>query len=190
LGFDPPRQTTSRKPNDMLRILVSMGGADPFKLTELALDGLSRLKVPFQADIVVGPAFADPAGTVARIEGAGPGFRARTKISDMASLYPEADMAIVAFGVSAYEAAAFGVPAIYLPISTGHALSASVFVTAGLGVALLEQPSPDQITQAVMHIAENETLRQSMSATGPRLVDGRGALRIAAELAETAEKKS
>jgi spore coat polysaccharide biosynthesis protein SpsF len=42
---------------------------------------------------------------------------------------------LAAFGVTAYELAAFGVPAIYLSLTQDHALSASAFEQDGMGLA-------------------------------------------------------
>ena len=47
-----------------------------------------------------------------------------------------APVAVAAFGVSAYELAAYGVPALYLSLTKDHALSASAFEQAGMGLSL------------------------------------------------------
>jgi spore coat polysaccharide biosynthesis protein SpsF len=190
LGFHPAPLTAPRTPHDEFRILVTMGGADPLKLTGLALDALRRIGAKVQADIVIGPAFANAEAIIANIGNAGPQFRAWTGISDLASLSNETDLAIIAFGVTAYELAALGVPAIYIPISADHALSASAFVAAGLGTALPERPSAEQIASAAIGLIEDKTRRQAMRETGPRIVDGQGALRIAADLAAAVETHS
>ena len=46
---------------------------------------------------------------------------------DLAIAYASADLALCAFGVTAYELAAFGVPALYLGLTEDHARSAGAF---------------------------------------------------------------
>jgi spore coat polysaccharide biosynthesis protein SpsF len=187
LGFDPARLAVKREAGGRPSILVSMGGADPLRLTDLALEALRQVQRPLRADFVIGPAFSDTAGVIARIGSAGPDFRALTGITDLSALIAGADLALISFGVTAYEAAALGVPALYLPISASHALSASIFVAAGLGLAMAEKPSVDQIAGALARLIDDDEQRKAMRERGPKLVDGRGAVRIAQELAGAVE---
>ena len=99
-------------------------------------------------------------------------------------------MAVIAFGVTAYEMAALGIPALYLPISADHARSASAFVSAGLGLALPEHASAETIGSAVTGLMANDAGRRDMRLAGPGTVDGQGAGRIAADLAEAAARRS
>src|SRR6185437_12456332 len=188
LGFDPGRLAAKATAHKGLHILVSMGGADPLNFTELARQVLSRMPQDFSADFIIGPAFIDASAIAARIEGMGRDFHALRDVSDLVAEFASADIAVIAFGVTAYEVAALGVPALYLPVSPGHALSASMFVAAGLGLALPEKPSAPQIVAALEDLIGNPARLQAMREAGPRVVDGLGATRIAAELAEAAEK--
>ena len=54
---------------------------------------------------------------------------------DLSVEYANADVAICAFGVTAYELAACGVPAIYIGLTRDHVLSASAFADAGMGLS-------------------------------------------------------
>jgi spore coat polysaccharide biosynthesis protein SpsF len=184
LGFDPARLASpSRAHKDGLHIVVSMGGADPLGLTDLAVEAVRGVSYDLRADFIIGPAFADPEALAARIAKASPHFRALKNVPDLASVFAGADLAVIAFGVTAYELAALGVPAIYLPISADHARSASVFASAGLGVALPQNEPAANIAAAVTNLMENEKQRHAMRLAGPRIMDGKGALRIAADLA-------
>jgi spore coat polysaccharide biosynthesis protein SpsF len=182
LGFDPGRIAAGR--TDGRRLVVSMGGADPLDLTGLALDALQGLKLPLHADIVIGPAFARRNELLDRIEKAGPHVQARDGVAGPAEIFAGADLALVAFGVTAYELAALGVPALYLAISDDHARSASAFADAGLGQALGMNVSAAAIETALAALASDPARRAAMHEAGLRLVDGKGALRIAAELGQ------
>jgi spore coat polysaccharide biosynthesis predicted glycosyltransferase SpsG len=141
--------------------------------------------MPFEADFIVGPVFADPAGLALRIRDAGENFHVLTGVTDLAPVFSGVALAVVAFGVTAYELAALGVPALYLAISDDHARAASAFVAAGLGFALPEQASCEQIAGAVRDLIANEGQRRSMRAAGLKTVDGRGAGHVAADLVAT-----
>lgn len=177
LGFNPAR-ITRQAPSG--RVVVSMGGADPMGLTDVALQALGQAGAP-EADFIIGPAFAAPEALAARITKAG--FAAHRGVADLAPLFAQGALALVAFGITAYELAALGVPALYLPISEDHARSAAAFVDAGMGEALPLNATPDQIARAVRLLLGESARRAAMAAAGPRLVDGKGASRIAADLA-------
>jgi spore coat polysaccharide biosynthesis protein SpsF len=190
LGFDPAQLMPAKLTQESApRIVVSMGGADPLNLTVIALKALGSLEQLVRADFVIGPAFADPEGVVARIENASPHFRALRNVSDLSSVFAGADLAVVAFGVTAYELAALGVPAIYLPISADHAVSAQIFTAAGLGVALPMGVSARDIAVCVTQLMGDEKRRNAVRRAGPALVDGRGAANIAADLAAVSEQR-
>jgi len=87
--------------------------------------------------------------------------------------------------VTAYELASFGVPALYLCLTEDHALSASAFEYAGMGVSLgvAETVSDDRIAKSVWSMLGDTARRREMHAAGLMTIDGEGASRIAADLA-------
>ena len=186
LGFDPSRISIPVKPQGATpRLVISMGGADPFNKTALVLPALQRLTIPFEASFIIGPAFSDPAGVASTIGKAGANFHALEGVANPAEIFATADLALVSFGVTAYELAALGVPAIYLPIFPDHARSASVFVAEGLGLLLAQSASAEDIAAAVEGLIGDARLA-SMRRAGPKILDGMGAGRIAADLAKAA----
>ena len=97
-----------------------------------------------------------------------------------------ADIGLVTFGVTAFELATIGVPAVYLCLNEDHVASASAFVNAGMGVSLGAASGVDEpmISEAVQQLIEDPDLCRSMSAAGRMNLDGRGAQRIASRLAQ------
>ena len=80
-------------------------------------------------------------------------------------------------------------PVIYLPISQDHLRSASIFVSAGLGLALPEAVPADVLASTVSGLMKDEGLRRIIThVTGPKIVTGKGAINIAADLAEAVSK--
>ncbi len=98
-----------------------------------------------------------------------------------------AGVAVVAGGITLYEACALETPAVVVPVVEAQrpAIDAAVaarVVTAG---APLGQPiTPASIAEAVRLLVESRTLAASRAAAAARLVDGAGAMRVVAKLKE------
>ena len=63
------------------------------------------------------------------IEAMSPGFETVQGVSDLGAEFASADLALIAFGVTAYELAALGVPALYLALSADHAILSVRFLS-------------------------------------------------------------
>jgi spore coat polysaccharide biosynthesis protein SpsF len=166
-------------------LLVSMGGSDPLGLTMRAARALTRLDPIFRARFVIGPGVADREKVASAIVKLKSNFETIEGADDLANEYASADFALAAFGVTAYELASFGVPALYLCLTEDHALSASAFEYAGMGVSLgvAETVSDDRIAKSVWSMLGDTSRRREMHAAGLMTIDGEGASRIAADLA-------
>jgi spore coat polysaccharide biosynthesis protein SpsF len=174
-----PRAQSSRP-----TLLVSMGGSDPMGLTLRAARALARVEPVFRVRFVIGPGMEDRERVARAIVALRPNFETIEGADDLAIEYASADAALVAFGVSAYELAAFGVPAIYLGLTKDHALSASAFEHAGMGLSLgvAENVTDEAIAKAVWQLLNDAQRRREMRAAGLMTIDGEGAARIAADL--------
>ena len=98
--------------------------------------------------------------------------------------------ALCAFGVTAYELAACGVPAIYLGLTDDHARSATAFADAGMGISLgvASHVSDTDIAATVQWLLHKPGARREMRGCGLSLMDGQGAARIAADLSQALEQ--
>ncbi len=165
-------------------LLVAMGGSDCAGLTLRMAEALAPLDPAFRARFVIGPGMAQREQTARAIVRLGSNFETIEGADGLATEYASADMALAAFGVMAYELAAFGVPALYLCRSEEDALSASAFEYAGMGVSLGPAARvPDtQIAKSVWALLGDTARRREMRAAGPMAIDGEGAARIAADL--------
>jgi spore coat polysaccharide biosynthesis protein SpsF len=160
-------------------MIVTMGGSDPKDFTRLALKAVAQVTAPLKARFVIGPNFADPNALANQIEAAG--FEVLHDAVDLAAEFARADLALISFGVTAYEMAALGVPSLYLTLSEDHARSASALCQAGMGDIVA--PDADIITSALARLIADRDRRDAMTKAGRTLIDGKGAQRIAAELA-------
>jgi spore coat polysaccharide biosynthesis protein SpsF len=184
LGLNPhltPVNAMSSRPT----LLVAMGGSDPQELTLRAAKALAPLDPIFRIRFVVGTGMADAAKVAANVVALKGNYETIEGADDLATEYASADLALCAFGVTAYELAAFGVPAIYLGLTEDHARSASAFEAAGMGQSLgvASQIENDDILAAVKALMNDAARRREMRHAGFAILDGNGAMRIAADLA-------
>lgn len=178
-------------PGSRLTLLISMGGSDPLRLTLRAAMALQSLPPVFRARFVIGPGISDGPALARDIAAMGDNFETIEGADDLMTEYASADLALAAFGVTAYELASFGVPAIYLGITTDHVLSASAFDAAGMGVSLgLAEDVPDRkLAQTVWSLLTDQIRRNKMHDTCLELMSGDGAARVAADIAEVLAAK-
>lgn len=184
LGLNPhltPVHAMSARPT----LLVAMGGSDPQGLTLRAAQALMPLDATFRIRFVIGTGMADAAKVAAQLVSLKDSYETIEGADDLAVEYASADLALCAFGVTAYELAAFGVPAIYLGLTEDHARSASAFEAAGMGQSLgvASQVGDDDILAAVKALMNDPIRRREMRNAGFATLDGNGAARIAADLA-------
>jgi len=175
-----PQRALSPRPT----LLVTMGGSDPEGLTQRAARALSKIKPNFRVRFVIGPSVADAQMVARKAEMISPNVEIVTGVQDLSAEFASCDVALCTFGVTAYELAAHGVPAIYLCLTEDHALSASAFERAGMGVSLgiHDRIEDEDITGAVIALLSDAERRNEMRAAGLTTLDGSGARRIAADL--------
>jgi spore coat polysaccharide biosynthesis protein SpsF len=176
---------SSRRAAARPTVLVAMGGSDPAGLTLRAGKALAALGSGIRVRFVIGGGMADGAQAARALVGLNSNYETVEGAEDLATEYASADLALCAFGVTAYELAAFGVPAIYLGLTADHAASASAFVDAGLGISLgvAADVTDAAMAEAVSSLLNRPQTRRAMRAAGLQRMDGQGAARIAADLA-------
>jgi len=170
------------------RILVTMGGSDPGGLTMLALEALDRLDEDFTIDLILGGGFMHESAFQTWMVGAKRKYRVRRNVPDLSDLMVEIDLAVISFGVTAYEIATIGVPSIHLCLTEDHAESSISFSDAGMAVTLGHyiDASSDRIASAVQTLLANTAQRASISEQARDRMDGQGAARVSDELVQLA----
>lgn len=172
------------------RVLVNFGGFDAAMQTHhamLALADFTELEVDFVAG-VDNPAWAQMQ-TLAQTR---PNWRLHSFVSDFHQRMTEADLFIGAGGGTSWERAALGLPTICIAVSNNQQVNGEVMAAAGAHVFMgaREQVSVTQLRDAIGFVAGNFYLRQSLAERSRQMVDGRGALRVAAALADAVPKSS
>lgn len=165
-------------------VLVAMGGSDPAGLSLLAFDALDALDADFAPLLVLGADFHHDAALAPRLGRARRAWRVERAVADMAGLMAQADLALVAWGGTAHELAALGVPALYLCHDADARASASACAAAGFGAVLGLAADVDVATvrTALAGLLADAARRRAMAAAGRAAIDGKGAARIAARI--------
>ena len=170
---NPPREIRDR----VMRVLVTVGGSDPIGLTPRLANWVRKGMDGIGVDVVVGPFFQKT-----RVEGEMAQVIVHREPNDMRALMLAADIAITGGGQTTYELAATGTPAIAVRLAdnqranvTGLAEAGTLDYVGDIGDGDLE----GKIVTALKRLAEDREQRQEMSQRGRRLVDGRGAERVA-----------
>ena len=168
-----------RSPHEPPVVLVTMGGSDPGGLTPRALRALALVPEPIECVVLLGPGFGHDAELAPLLETC-PHKWLIARDGDMRAHMLAADLAVLSFGVTAYEAAACALPALHLCLTDDHALSSSAFAQAGLAVSLglAKDVEKARLAEAVGAMLADRAGRNAMGARARRLVDGNGAARI------------
>jgi spore coat polysaccharide biosynthesis protein SpsF len=173
----PSRENSKRS------LLIAMGGSDPAGLTLKAVRAVDRLPGDgdFESVIIVGAGFCHRQALRDLLGQTRRRFKVREDVSEMSAAMAQADLAVCSFGMTSYELAAMGAPAVCVCLSEDHAESASALVAAGMGISLGvdDQDTETRLAAAVERLLADKNARAQMSARARELVDGRGASRIA-----------
>lgn len=110
--------------------------------------------------------------------------RGNATAEDIAAMMDRCSVAIVAYGMTALECASRGLPAVVVCPTALHEVSARQLAAAGACVNLGLERRPVTIGRAASNLVQNRRHWQAMAAAGPRLIDGRGASRVADAILE------
>jgi spore coat polysaccharide biosynthesis protein SpsF len=179
---------TSKAP----RVLVSMGGSDPKNLTGVIAAACTRtLGDEMPIDVVIGPSAQNAAELVDWLKKL-TGIVIHRTPKNVASLYAQASLAVISFGVTAYELAALGIPALYIALTEDHRQSALGAEKLGFGrlVAMADDLLPSKVAAQAANLLSSPGELAHMSAAGRATVSGEGAERIAQKIAALISRKA
>ena len=164
------------------RILITAGASDPKNVTAPLIDMLDSLNpIAVTVDVVIGPGFRSPARIREAVRRSRHSIRVHETPNDMAALMTDADLCITAAGSTLWELATLGVPAVALLVADNQLFGARTFVQTGCGFMADARHGLPQasVGAALTRILGDQCLRRRMGEAGRRLVDARGAARVA-----------
>jgi len=166
------------RPNNKIpNILITMGGSDAENLTEKILSAI--LPIPnVHITVILGKFFVFYDKIRQMITGKN-NITICQDVPNVAEIMSKADLAITYFGVTAYELARMGVPAIIIAHSIKDKNNAVRFAEYGICISLgySKEVNKQKIYSTARKLLSSEELREKIS--NKRSIDGRGAERIA-----------
>jgi len=182
------RRRAEGRPGDgrVHRIVVSLGGTDPKDVASLVLAALGSLSASgWRAIVAAGAANPRAASLKTRAAALGRPVHVIRSPSSMARLLAWADLAILAGGVTVWEALALGVPVIGIAVADNQVPAAEALSRDGLWHYLgrVEEIGAARVFEAIERLRADPGERLRLSTAGRALVDGKGAERVADALA-------
>jgi len=166
--------------NKAYDIMITVGGADPYHITEKSLHYISELDYNFH--VVIGPSFEDTSFVES--------FK-NDKIkfyynADMCEIMKKCDIAISACGSTLYELSACGVPTLGMIIADNQQGIANKLNDMGIikNLGWYDKISKEYLINNIDKLANDYILRKFLSEKASKLVDDKGAERIAKVLCE------
>ena len=163
------------------KLMVSFGSADGAQITEPAIAAVQKAGGIGDVEIHVVVTDANPRrDAIRRCDH----IVLHENVDDMATLLSDMDLAIGAGGVSLWERCCLGVPGIAISLNDNQSSGVKIAVAAGAAQALDIETAyqPNAFAAAVEALLADRQSWQTMAEAARRLVDGRGAERIAAHI--------
>jgi UDP-2,4-diacetamido-2,4,6-trideoxy-beta-L-altropyranose hydrolase len=160
------------------KVLVTLGGTDPDRVTHRVVDALIRIPWPdFQAIILVsGGTFQDPE-LQTKVGQARGDVKLKALTTDVPGLMAWADLAIGAGGATAWERAFMALPSIVLVLADNQVSTATALADHGIALNLGwgKAIDPATIFEALTRLSSSSPLRRELARRSRSLVDGSGA---------------
>jgi len=168
-----------------VNILVTMGGSDPYGMTSRVIEAIEDLnQALFSLRVIVGALNPDIDSIYNTSK------RSKTNVSlfknatDMPSFIRWADIIISAAGSTCWEICYFGTPAVVTSVTENQQDIAEYLHNAGCAVyaGKHEQLTRGKLTNTIYQLANDHSLRKSMSIKQQKIVDALGRQRVLAKL--------
>jgi spore coat polysaccharide biosynthesis predicted glycosyltransferase SpsG len=172
------------------RVLITFGGDDTRNMTPRVVNLLLETRKDLELFVVVGKGFGNKDG-IYRFRHEGVKIFEGLSAEGMRDIMLSVDVAISAGGQTTYELARTGTPTILVAVAENQLLNCKGWEKQGSALYAgwwEEKVLMENLLSALNRLAD-WNLRKEMSRRGRRLVDGRGALRVARELLRTYDYK-
>lgn len=175
----------------LVKVLVSMGATDAVNATSVALKALAALSELIEVTVVLGSSSPNLQSIRALVQSMPYSATLAVGVADMATLYCSHDVAIGAPATSMLERACVGLPSILIETAGNQSDLARALRDRGAAVCLghIDRIAPQQIAEATSQLIADAGLRARLNGQGQALIDGLGALRVAANLAPDFEAR-
>jgi UDP-2,4-diacetamido-2,4,6-trideoxy-beta-L-altropyranose hydrolase len=180
------------------KVFVSAGGTDPYHVIKDILVEIYASDSPcrdvldltgMSGEIIVGPLFdEDYVRELEQIAADNPGVHLHYNPSDMASIMKECDFAASAGGTTLYELCAIGVPTVVFTMADNQVQFVQEFNDAGAAKYAGDVRTDHRLVQKIVTwgtaVVDNPGFRRRMSESARKIIDGKGAEKIANAIVE------
>jgi spore coat polysaccharide biosynthesis predicted glycosyltransferase SpsG len=169
-----------RKVSDVRSVVVSAGGGDPHRVTEMVVEALARLRRSFRTTIVIGPANPRVTAIWRAASALGPDVRVLHAVPRMREVLDDADLAVSTAGSTVWELAYMGVPALLVEAGQAERLLLAGLERIGLfdRIGAISELDADTVAAVIDRRVADTEWRATMAERGMRTVDGRGVHRV------------
>lgn len=158
------------------RVLITMGGGDSENLTELVLKGLDTWGFSGRVDVILGSANPHEREISSLVDTLSISTTISRNIDDMPRRIWEADIGFSSLGLTTFEMALLGLPAIIITGTEFNAEVADIYARMNKGcidLGYYKKVSSEQIVRTMKKVGPRE-IRDGFSSISRRIVDGRG----------------
>lgn len=169
------------------RILITMGGSDPDNVTGKMIRSVKKLSLD-HVEIRAVSGASNPYWETLQVQAGRDGHPVELlrDVQNMREQYEWCDVAIAAAGNTALELACVGVPSLFVILVDNQELLPRAIRKYGFGRVLgwHEDLNEETIRKEVRDLLVSTEDRDRMAQWGRKVIDGKGALRVAAAIAE------
>jgi len=168
------------------KVLVTMGGGDPYNQSLKVLRALENMKEAFSITVLLGSSFLFHEEIENFTRRASKKIKIVHNTNQVARLMKESDLAISASGCTVWELCCLGVPTILLILSENQEPIAQSLQKKGImkNLGWFNQVNEPYIQQEVSKLSADQKLRKEMADKGQLLLDGLGVKRVVKEIEE------
>lgn len=180
-----------RPKNSIPHIVAVMGGSDPTGAIVEIAKALSKVEVPFSADVISNESWFEQVEQNLKEKA---GVRILRPTPELPQLLGAADISISAAGTSAWELCTLGTPSILISVVDNQSASLKQLMKEELilGIDAAEDKREilsQQVFENVMNLLENLDLQVKLSESSRAKFDGHGKYRVVEAMEEFSETR-
>ena len=171
---------------EVRELLITQGGSDTYGFTPMIVQALEKMTCRPHCTVILGPSFQHDSQLDEAVQASTFDLEVARNVHNMAELMWNADLAITAGGVTMFELACVGTPALVVCGERFEAETACRMETAGSVKYLGFGGDIDYtgLADVVDVLAADVDQRTKMSTQGKELIDGRGRQRLVSLIEE------
>lgn len=163
------------------KILILMGGSDPKNITKIVLKSLNKIDKRLIINIILGPSYLYSTKLEKEIHSSIHQINIKNSISNQAilKLMLYSDIGVVNYGMSLFEMACVGLPAISIS-SSKLEINQGIVEKLGFSINLgmWNKISIQKLYHDIKNLLSNYAERKELSLKGIKYIDGHGVVRV------------